>query len=151
MPNFVYSTFTVAGPPEEVARFKDKMFIVHENDRTVTSSSRLRPEIYLNFDAVLPVPEEFKASGAEGWAVRNWGTKWLAFDVEIAEREPGKLWFQFTTAWNFPDAAFEAIAAEFSDLVFTGTAYEENYEFRLKGQFNGDEAWGPVSPGRIDA
>lgn len=150
MPNFVYSTFTVTGPPDELVRFKDKMFIVYEGDRADTSSSRLRPEIYLNFDAVLPMPEEFKATGAEGWAVSNWGTKWLGFDVDFAEREPGKIWFQFTTAWNFPDAAFEAIAAEFPDLVFTGTAYEENYEFKLKGQFNGDKTWERVGLGLID-
>lgn len=144
MPNFVYSTFTVNGPPEEVARFQRKMFITYEGDGGPSQSACIRPETYLNFDAVIPMPEEFKACGAEGWAVRNWGTKWLAFDVYAVEQEPGSLWFQFTTAWDFPSAAFEAIAAEFPKLVFEGSAYEENHEFEFEGQFNGDRPWGPA-------
>ena len=144
MPNYVYSTFTVSGPPEEVARFQRKMFITDEGDGASVQSARVRPEIYLNFDAVIPMPEEFKVSGAEAWAVRHWGTKWLAFDVHAVEHEPGKLWFQFTTAWDFPTAAFEAIAAEFPNLLFQGSAYEENHEFELKGQFNGEYPWGPA-------
>ncbi|WP_296722371.1 hypothetical protein [Erythrobacter sp.] len=116
--------------------------IEEETDKSIRSTSRR--DLILDFDAVIPMPEDQKVAGGAHWAVENWGTKWSGFDVEIKDIDAETLWFQFTTAWDFPTPAFVAIAAEFPLLTFSGTAFEENHEFELAGDFNGPRPWAPA-------
>jgi len=97
----------------------------------------------MDFGAIIPPPDSMKDGVHEWWAVENWGTKWTGFDVDVSDYPDGSLHFQFTTAWDFPTPVLEAIAAEFPDLVFDGSSYEEDNAFQYTGQFNGDNSWGP--------
>ncbi len=139
MPNYVYCAFSAVGDQNEIERFRNMMFRTVQPDESTGST---REQIFLDFDAVLPIPPEFQDRGSEVWAAHHWGSKWPGFDVYMKESEEGSLGFQFTTAWNFPTLAFQAIAAEFPGLVFSGSAYEENHEFELMGEFNGANNWG---------
>ena len=139
MPNYVYSSFHVKGDRNEIERFKQTMFKTTTSDGSNYIDGIDRQEIILDFGAVLPIP----SGEGQDWCVENWGTKWPGFDVEFGECPDGTLHFQFTTAWDFPTPAFDAIAAEFPSLVFDGSAYEEDHAFELTGQFNGDNSWGP--------
>ncbi|ASP31042.1 hypothetical protein CHH26_13010 [Qipengyuania flava] len=101
-------------------------------------------ETIMDFGAIIAPPEHMTDGVDEEWAVENWGTKWTGFDVSVTECESGSIHFQFTTAWDFPTPVFEALAAEFPELVFEGSCYEEGNEFQYAGQFNGDNSWGPA-------
>jgi len=70
------------------------------------------------------------------------GTKWPGFDVYMRASEDRSLDFQLTTTWNLSTLEFQAIAAEFPSLVFSGSAHEENHEFELMGESNGANNWG---------
>lgn len=143
MPNYVYSAFSATGPEEEVARFKSMMIKANPNAVSLSSNKDDLPDLILDFRAILPMPKDWKDGNEEEWGIEAWGTKWCGFDVNEKTQNDGSLWFQFTTAWDFPTAAFEAIATEFPSLVFNGSAFEENHEFELVGEFNGDDDWGP--------
>lgn len=52
-----------------------------------------------------------------GWANRNWGTKWNAYDVSIHETTKA-LTYQITTAWADPVPVFDALSERFPKLTF---------------------------------
>lgn len=143
MPNYVYSSFHVTGKREEIDRFSNMMFKTIPTVETEYFKPIFPFQKIMNFGAIIPPPDEMKEGVCEGWANANWGTKWTGFDVEVSEEDDGSLRFQFTTAWDFPTPVFEAIAAEFPDLIFDGISYEESDAFQYTGQINGDNSWGP--------
>ncbi len=58
-----------------------------------------------------------------GYHNKKWGTKWDAFDVDIADDE-----IRFTTAWAAPFPIFEKICAMFPNKEIKFEAeYEDNY------------------------
>lgn len=142
MPNFVYAAFNVTGPSPDIEHFCCKMFKTISENGVDCHDALGGPKIILDYAEVLPMPPEWE-DGIEAWGVEAWGTKWCGFDVEHRMTEDGGLWFQFTSAWSFPEDAFKAIAAEFPSLVFDGSAYEESHEFEFVGEFNGANDWGP--------
>ena len=99
-------------------------------------------EMIFDFNGILPKPADAELNNYRDWAIECWGTKWNAFDLNRRVEEDN-VWFQFTTAWDFPTPVFEALAAEFPSLIFEGSAYEDSGEFELTGAFNGDDDWGP--------
>lgn len=143
MPNYVYSAFEVTGPEEEVARFRSMMIKASPHAISRARSTYELPNLILDFRAILPMPKDWKDGNEEEWGIEAWGTKWVGFDVNEQTQNDGSLCFQFTTAWDFPTTAFKAIAVEFPTLVFNGSSFEENHEFELVGEFNGDDDWGP--------
>lgn len=77
--------------------------------------------------SILPVPKEVEEDpdGMVGymWRVDNWGTKWDVREVHF-ERTPGRLFFQFESAWAPPTMAIEALAVRFPN-VMVGLAFDE--------------------------
>lgn len=135
MPNYVYAAFNVTGDRAELKRFAYTMF------RPVTDADTgalARTKFIFDYNRIIPLP----ADADIHLAVDQWGTKWNAFDLDLRVEED-LVWFQFTAAWDFPTPVFEALAAEFPRLVFAGSAYEENHDFELTGEFNGNDDWGP--------
>lgn len=143
MPNWVYSTFTVTGPADEISRFRNTMIRLEEPDPDHPEQIERHRRI-LDFGAVIPCPSECEDGVSEQWAVKHWGTKWPGLDVDVRTIDDTTLWFQFSSPWDFPTLAFKAIAKEFPLLKFSGSAYEENHYFKLKGDFNGPNAWKEV-------
>jgi hypothetical protein len=70
------------------------------------------------------------------WANANWGTKWNACDVSIADRDDGLEVF-FQTAWSFPERILTLMVSQFPELEFMGTADEEGGYFYLDFTGNG--------------
>lgn len=149
MPNWVYSGFVVTGDPGEIARLKEKAFREVPSSEAFASLRKEGTETILDFGAIVPMPPE-AADDPTGWAWDNWGVKWNAMDLSIRDMAPDGFQFQFTTAWEFPKPVFEVLAAEFPTLVFDGSSYEDGGAFRLAGQINGDDSWGPVDSSRND-
>jgi hypothetical protein len=61
------------------------------------------PEIYLNFEKIIPYPD--KKSRNDNWRSANWGTKWNSYDGQVTEEGIG-----FNTAWSPPAPAIAALA-----------------------------------------
>ena len=62
------------------------------------------PETFLDFEKIIPMPEELKGTEAPkdqpnwyDWAVGNWGTKWNSYEGNVTENGIG-----FSTAWAPP-------------------------------------------------
>jgi hypothetical protein len=156
MPNWCLIGFTVMGDPAEVDRFKAMMITERP------SESEGKPVPFLDFGGIIPVPPEFEGRTTEryadfggsvpderefeAWAVENWGTKWDAQNLMLRRGEPGRVGFQFDTAWDFPFPVFDALADEFPTLVFRGSAIEDNKAFAYRGHFNGPDDWDEVDP-----
>ena len=47
------------------------------------------------------------------WCIKNWGTKWDAYDVNLIKEG-----LRFYTAWSCPAPIFEAIAQKYPDAEF---------------------------------
>lgn len=91
----------------------------------------------------------FEATGFENqrqWTERHWGTSRNTFSTQLIESRSGTLTFCFTTAWTFPAAIFEALAAKYPALVFRVTAYEDEGSFALEGEYNGENTIREVDP-----
>lgn len=156
MPNFVLCGFHVVGDAAEVERFKARMITERFSDTAG------KPVPFLDFAAIIPPPPCFgdhtterradfggsvpNEQDFESWAVDHWGTKWDAQQLVINTDEPGDFGFQFDTAWDFPLPVFQALADEFPTLVFSGSAIEDSEDFAYRGEFNGDDDWGPTDP-----
>lgn len=144
MPNWVYSGFNASGPQSEIDRFERTMFRMVPRRDVLGAGTETDTEIVLDFNGIIPMPQEAKEHDPEGWAVEHWGVKWNAWDLLLSPRtNPERFHFQFATPWDFPYPVFDALAKEFPALVFSGSAYEENHAFELVGEFNGEDDWGP--------
>ena len=75
----------------------------------------------ISLDRFIPYPEQYKDdSGMEGywWCVKNWGTKWDLFEVEIIAETSRSVTYLFDTAWSPPLAGVAAMSEKFPDLEF---------------------------------
>ena len=146
MPNWCCIGFRVIGDPDELERFTSMMTKTVKSDNPVSRNAD-GFELIFDFNGIIPMPPEAERDCYEAWAVDNWGTKWNAQDLQLHVGD-GFVRFQFDTPWDFPLPVFEALAEEFPDLVFSGSAYEDNGAFAFRGQFNGDDSWCPVEVDR---
>jgi len=83
----------------------------------------------LCFNNIVAVPEGVLRSGNLNWCVKNWGTKWGAYDVELKHDE-NKTVYTFLTAWSPPSNEFmEKIAEEFPEVTLLLQYAERLMEF----------------------
>lgn len=135
MPNHVFQFAKVSGDAEKVKEFFENHFTVDEQSGTKE----------FDFETFIPMPEELKdtvaptpsdtpkeeinrlvelygAANWYDWAIKNWNTKWNAYDTEIIE---GENEFNFMTAWTMPTLIYEEMAKKYPELDFTILAVEE--------------------------
>jgi len=69
----------------------------------------------------LPVDGRFQSTNRQDdrwydWRLRNWDTKWDAYDVCVTDDDPDQLEVQFDTAWSPPEAVCHAMREKYPDL-----------------------------------
>ena len=69
-----------------------------------------------------------------GWALKNWGTKWNAYNFAHISEDPYE--FIFDTAWTFPEPIFVKLAELYPELTFSCACFDEGGGFAGKGYFN---------------
>jgi hypothetical protein len=158
MPNYVYCGFSVTGNPAERERFRKCMIIEVPVSAYVpddlgqlfpsAAAAGLKTIITFDFNGIIPIPPGLNNFEQERWAVEHSGTKWNAQQFSLLKPSSDSIDFQFDTAWDFPTPVFEALAQEFPTLIFEGYAVEEQGEFKLAGQWNGDWSWGLANSDR---
>lgn len=75
----------------------------------------LGEKAYLNY-------KNYGAKDWYDWRIKNWGTKWNAYEVEF----DGDCRLSFQTAWNRPEPIFEALTRKYPDHTFTWTWADED-------------------------
>jgi hypothetical protein len=117
MPNNVYNTISIKSKNQEWLNAIERI-LEGENGK-------------IDFNKLIPMPEhnpeKFWAEGALSpeieerlgkencwywWSVKNWGTKWNAYDIDF-EKGSGYLTYRFLTAWSQPIPIFERILEMF--------------------------------------
>jgi hypothetical protein len=135
MPNWCECDLSVSGPKEELKRFRE------------TVRSGWGP---LDFNRIVPYPEEFwKADynskkvrerlgkwipdgfnyGGISWCEHNWGCKWNAHEV-IAEERKRSLFYGFETPWSPPLPVILKASEMFPGLRFSLRYYERGVGFQ---------------------
>ena len=67
------------------------------------------------------------------WSIQNWGVKWNPSEVYLEELDNGFLRYCFSTAWDFPEPIFHALAEKYPNVFVEGTMDEESGGFH--GEF----------------
>jgi hypothetical protein len=149
MPNHVYNSVTIEGSPEQV---KD----VQKFLATPTFMNESGEELIFNFAKLISIPKDkvgeyhtvhgFVKGEESGhteynwyeWNVKNWGTKWNAYEVS-SEIDGGSISYHFNTAWSIPEPIIHALAdyARQGGITFDWHAEEEQgwgAEFAFDGK-----------------
>ena len=125
MPNWCYNRIEIEGSEKE--RLRMKAFIHGDDD-----------DVEFDFNKILPYPEKYAKMDAEvdedginrskgfnaggyDWCIANWGTKWNACDVIVAD---DGFEIDFDTAWSPSLPVTLALSKLFPTLIFTHR-YEE--------------------------
>lgn len=133
MPNYVVNRIKI------VANKEDKSKVLN----TIKGKNGI-----VDFEKIIPMPEniyrgdlgkeEEKKYGENNWydwSIKNWGTKWNAFEPVI----DGNYVF-FLTAWSFPEPVIRKLSEMFPDVYFVWEYADEdignNYDRKVyeKGQ-----------------
>lgn len=104
MPNHIINRVELRG---EEAKIKEVMDFIGEE---------------MDFDKIIPMPKEVKASLDSNskddlwyhWAVKNWGTKWNAYDHRKGDIDPYH--YIFLTAWTMPEPVIKELSARFPEI-----------------------------------
>lgn len=115
---------------EHDSEFSFWNFLAPEDTEAYFSNSdNHRPAEYdsWTFEQKFAFDMRFTGNGWYDWNVRNWGTKWDAYDVEVDQTDidTGTLVYRFTTAWSPAEGAFRAIVSQHPELSFYFYCIEE--------------------------
>ena len=70
----------------------------------------------IDFNKLVPMPQEFLETGEwYDWRIRNWGTKWNAYE----EESDGVNTISFMTAWDAPHEILERLSERFPGVYIT--------------------------------
>jgi hypothetical protein len=141
MPNWVYTSVSISGPAEHIARFKDRASAT----ATITTSDGEEHTVegaisFWNFKAP-PIHKYDEYYGMNGWKngqhlgqtewnwyewnCKHWGTKWDASSAELTDEDSINLSYRFDTAWAPAEGAFKAMVKPFPELEFEFYCEEE--------------------------
>ena len=87
--------------------------------------------------------------GGYDWCIKNWGTKWGLYEVELVEdlSEHGRLEYTFCTAWAPPILVIQAMSKQFPSLSFAMDYFEGGMGFMGSCEYeNGQEVEAASAP-----
>ncbi len=129
MPNHVTNGLTIISDnKKKLADFKEKA-LTKSDDGTVG----------FDFNAVIKQPDNIETENCSGkhengvicwynWNIKNWGTKWGAYDVEVLKNTDDELSLQFNTAWGPPEPVFYKLEEMFTNVSMTSINEDDNIE-----------------------
>jgi len=53
------------------------------------------------------------------WRLKNWDTKWDAYDVQVTDDDPECLEVEFDTAWSPPEAICHQLREDYPDIAIS--------------------------------
>lgn len=139
-----YAGFNVEGDPKEIERFKRMMLRSFDKDKNCYGPFVDGDQsAIIDFTAICP-RLTMEREALERRYPGAYMPEYRGYDVDHADYQGGRFWFQFTIDGEIPVELFEYIASEFPTLLFSGSAYDEPGGEEFSGTFNGDKPWGPA-------
>lgn len=102
-------------------------------------------DVVIDFSKILPVPDyifqgdlDAKAEKEHGentwykWNIKNWGTKWGAYETRIETQSDWKVVIRFTTAWSYPEPIINKIFESNQGIAFEFIAADDGGWFALR-------------------
>jgi hypothetical protein len=144
MPNHITNVLSITGDAKLVEELRQKVYKM-EKATEKTWNHEIGDEYpTMDFGGTVPFPKELEGttSGSPGaipdeekkrhaefmkkygavnwydWNIKNWGTKWNAYDVDPVETIENGLKFRFNTAWASPSGWLLATAQLYPSLNF---------------------------------
>lgn len=133
MPNHIKNILFVKGRKKNVEAFHDKVYRIEKNkegndviifdfEKTVPMPASMHITCPAQNDEERKIYAENLAKYGAGdwyeWALKNFGTKWNAYDAEEVQAIRGGLIFRFHTAWSPPSQWLATTAKQFPKLKF---------------------------------
>jgi hypothetical protein len=91
-----------------------------------------RYDYQLDFDKIIPQPKGIKdkdpivlSDSEREWNIKNWGTKWNAYQCKLCEFDKGSFRIRFQTAWNEVPKVIKKIVEKYPDINLTYVAADE--------------------------
>jgi hypothetical protein len=155
MPNHVFNYITIQGDEDDLLRLK-KLLSMPQPIQLVDSKY---DNLCFNFHSLITpdksiwdeyngkVPKEpkpleeslmFQGNDWYDWNIRNWGTKWNAYDVEIKDGTNTLkcyLTYTFNTAWSPPVSIIAALGNKIREL---GLKLQFNWEYEEEQGWGGE-------------
>src|SRR5258708_24166353 len=137
MPNWCRNELNISGPESDVIAFKEKAVGLppwpEENE----------PPNLLNFHSLVPMPPELVEAGYNEavyqWEKKNWGCKWGAGQPEIIDESPGRILYEFDTAWTPPVPLIANLAKQWPTLTFILSYDEPGMAFKGIAKAHGEK------------
>lgn len=99
---------------------------------------------------LIPMPEELEPYGC-GWALDNWGTKWMDGEWSYDEMSDGYFEVKYLTAWSpFHDRFWHKVSARFPKLVFRASYWEQGMDYCGIGVYGGGRAIYEMDNGQMN-
>jgi hypothetical protein len=142
MPNWCENQLSITGKPDDMKPFLEKIRKVNGDYRLLEALYPTPKDLlldgqntYISEDKWTPEQkanhEKYGYADWYFWRIDKWGTKWqeddlyLAQDYHVNDRNGlASIAFSFNSAWSPPIEAFNKIAADYPNLLFT-LYYEE--------------------------
>lgn len=123
MPNWVYTNLTVAGTPENLAKFAEKASQPYQ----VAPDWERHEQAFSFWNFKKPDDLDHYVNDWYDWNRENWGTKWDAHesDVDTTQLAQGVLYYNFCTAWAVAEEVFTEIVRQHPELSFDFYSEEE--------------------------
>jgi hypothetical protein len=167
MPNHVYNAVTIRSKNENDL-IKLRIILSRQQPVELYSESTFKSHVF-NFLSIIAPEEEIwdEYTGKEikpkptemseiilhrgddwyNWNIRNWGTKWNAYDVDIYEKNNDKdelieLRYTFSTAWSQPTGIISGLVDLINELKLDVTfdwTYEEETGWGGSVYFDGKD------------
>ena len=158
MPNHVYNTVTITGNEDDLLRLKRLLSIPQpiqlskgEFDKLIFNfHSLITPDqsIWDEYYGSEPIEgrslEEslkFASNHWYDWNIRNWGTKWNAYDKVVCHNLDDEsvdsyyITYEFNTAWSPPEGIMKALAKKI---------YELKLDISFHWTYEEEQGWGGV-------
>ena len=122
MPNWVQTNITITGSKDSIKKLLENVHGKETEDENETD---------FDFNKLIPMPDniykgnigqkERELYGADNWydwSIKNWGTKWNAWDVYYDYGDKGAT-IAFQTAWDAPLPIYRELEKQYPDLHFS--------------------------------
>src|SRR6185437_16267278 len=78
--------------------------------------NNVKGDSVLDFNTLYPIPED---ENWFTWCMKNWGTKWNAYEVEEWTRVSNCMWtLRYKTAWYHASAFYLYVSKQYPTIVF---------------------------------
>lgn len=128
MPNHVTNRLIIEGSKKKI---KEMLDVIKGKD------------VAIDFEKIIPMPksvfrgdinkaaeEKYGDNNWYDWSIKNWGTKWNAYDTSL-QNDSVLVVLVFNTAWAAPMPVVLALSKKFPDLVFNYSYADEDMGHNL--------------------